>query len=171
MAAAERTTSIRALAAALAARDGCTGGHIERVSDLGLLLAAALAPDDVADPQLAWGFLLHDVGKLAVPDSVLQKPSSLDDEERAAALERRAGELGLPFYRISAVSGAGLPDLLEEMWRQVAAARAAEAAEIDLEGRPGDPADQHQVKLEDRLTDGPSDNSPDAQTDEPIPTR
>jgi GTP-binding protein len=99
------------------------------------------------------------------------KVDALDDEERAAALERRASELGLPFYRISAVSGAGLPDLLEEMWRQVAAARAAEAAEIDLEGGSGAPADQHQGKLEDRLTDGPSDNSPHGQTDEPIPTR
>jgi ribonuclease P protein subunit RPR2 len=78
-----RTTTISALAAAIAARDGCTGRHIERVRDLGLLLAAELAPSDLDDPQLAWGFLLHDIGKLAVPDAILLKPGPLDDREQA----------------------------------------------------------------------------------------
>jgi GTP-binding protein len=60
------------------------------------------------------------------------KIDALDEEERAASLGRRAEELGLPFFRISAVSGAGLPELLEEMWRQIAASRLAEEAEIDV---------------------------------------
>jgi GTP-binding protein len=75
------------------------------------------------------------------------KIDALDEEARLTALERRAGELGLPFCRISAVSGAGLAELLEEMWRQLAAAREASAAEIDLSTRH------------------------DQRTDEQIPTR
>ena len=47
-------------------------------------------------------------------------PSS-DDE--IAALERRAAELGLPFLRVSGVSGQGVPELLEAMWRGLAASR------------------------------------------------
>src|SRR5687768_1361647 len=60
------------------------------------------------------------------------KIDALDDEERAHALAKRAQALGLPFYRISAVTGAGLPDILEGMWRLLAAARESAEAEIDL---------------------------------------
>jgi GTP-binding protein len=60
------------------------------------------------------------------------KIDALDDEERVASLEARAADLGLAFYRISAVSGTGLPDLLEAMWRELAAARQSSATEIDL---------------------------------------
>jgi ribonuclease P protein subunit RPR2 len=74
--------TVRTLAASVEARDACTGGHLERVSKLGLLLAHAVAPREAKDPQMAFGFLLHDVGKLAMPDSVLLKPGRLDAGER-----------------------------------------------------------------------------------------
>jgi len=54
------------------------------------------------------------------------KIDALDDEERATAVEQRAAALGLPFFRISGVTGAGLPDLLEAIWRELARARANE---------------------------------------------
>lgn len=54
------------------------------------------------------------------------KIDALDDEERATAVEQRAQTLGLPFFRISGVTGAGLPDLLEAAWRELARARASE---------------------------------------------
>jgi GTP-binding protein len=66
------------------------------------------------------------------------KIDALDDEERVHALARRAEALGLPFYRISAVSGAGLPDLLEGMWRLLAAARESSGAEITLPDHAGE---------------------------------
>ena len=47
-----------------------------------------------------------------------------DLEAAVTALEKRAKSLKLPFYRISGASGAGVPDLLEAMWRTLAAARA-----------------------------------------------
>ena len=47
----------------------------------------------------------------------------IDTEAPIAALAARAAELGLPFFRISAVTGAGVPELLEAMWVRLAAAR------------------------------------------------
>jgi PAS domain S-box-containing protein len=73
--------TVRALAAAVEAKDGYTGAHIQRVHAIGLLLARTVAPDQAADPQLAYGFLLHDIGKLSVPDAVLKKPGPLTDSE------------------------------------------------------------------------------------------
>jgi GTP-binding protein len=60
------------------------------------------------------------------------KIDALDDETRAAAVEARARTLGLPFFRISGVTGVGLPALLEAIWRELAAARESEAAAVDL---------------------------------------
>ena len=73
--------TVRALAAAVAERDDDTGNHIQRVHDLGLLLARAVIPDEADDPELAYGFILHDIGKVAVPDAILRKPGPLDDAE------------------------------------------------------------------------------------------
>jgi PAS domain S-box-containing protein len=73
--------TVRALAAAVEAKDGYTGAHIQRVHAIGLLLARAIAPEEADNPQLAYGFLLHDIGKLSVPDAVLKKPGPLTDDE------------------------------------------------------------------------------------------
>jgi ribonuclease P protein subunit RPR2 len=84
--------TVRALAAAVEAKDGYTGAHIQRVHEIGLLLAKAIAPAEADDPQLAYGFLLHDIGKLSVPDAVLKKPGPLTDSEWM--LMRRHPEAG-----------------------------------------------------------------------------
>ncbi len=76
-------TTVRALAAALELRDDATGQHAERVTALALRLAAEVAPGLVEDAAVAHGFLLHDIGKIGIPDGVLRKPGALDPEERA----------------------------------------------------------------------------------------
>jgi ribonuclease P protein subunit RPR2 len=85
--------TVRALAVAIEAKDGYTGGHIRRVHDLTILLAGRVVPADVNDPQLSYGSLLPDIGKLTVPDAVLTKPGPLDDEEWA--IMRRHPEEGV----------------------------------------------------------------------------
>jgi GTP-binding protein len=50
-----------------------------------------------------------------------------DQQDEIAALERRATSLQLPFFRISGVSGAGVPELLEGIWRRLTAARQSAA--------------------------------------------
>ena len=52
------------------------------------------------------------------------KMDAVDDPSRVDALERHVRDRGLPFFRISAVAGTGLDELLEAMWRQIAAVRA-----------------------------------------------
>jgi response regulator RpfG family c-di-GMP phosphodiesterase len=74
-------TTVRALAAALDLRDDQTGAHATRVTALALRLARTVAPDLAADPGLEFGFLLHDVGKIGVPDAIVLKPGPLDPEE------------------------------------------------------------------------------------------
>ena len=69
--------TVEALATAIEAKDHCTGGHIERVRKLGLLLAREMVPREARDPQMEYGFLLHDIGKLAVPDEILRAPGRL----------------------------------------------------------------------------------------------
>ncbi|MEA2273871.1 MAG: hypothetical protein QOI98_2579 [Solirubrobacteraceae bacterium] len=76
--------TVRALANAVEARDAYTGKHAERVAAYGLEIARALGTPLADDPRSEFGFLLHDIGKLAVPDRILFKPEPLDDEERRA---------------------------------------------------------------------------------------
>ena len=62
---------------------------------------------------------------------VANKIDAVDDPARVAALERRAAELGLPFFRASGASGAGIPELLEAMWTQLRAQREADRIEAE----------------------------------------
>ena len=55
------------------------------------------------------------------------KIDALDDPARAAALEKRAADLKLPFFRISGATGAGVPELVEAMWHRLAASRQSAA--------------------------------------------
>jgi ribonuclease P protein subunit RPR2 len=73
--------TVRALTNAVEARDAYTGKHAERVAAYGLLLTRRIDAALADDPQTEFGFLLHDVGKVAVPDEVLHKPDDLRDDE------------------------------------------------------------------------------------------
>ena len=84
--------TVGALSAALELRDDQTGGHAERVTELALRLARAVAPRLADDPQLEYGFLLHDLGKIGIPDAILLKAGALTAEERV--LIQRHPELG-----------------------------------------------------------------------------
>jgi HD-GYP domain-containing protein (c-di-GMP phosphodiesterase class II) len=75
--------TVRALSNAVEARDAYTGKHAERVAAYGLEVARKFPRELVLTPELEFGFLLHDVGKVAIPDAILYKPGPLDDDERA----------------------------------------------------------------------------------------
>src|SRR3954465_14828979 len=74
--------TVRALCNAVEARDAYTGKHAERVATYGMEVARTLGAPFADDPEVEFGFLLHDVGKVAVPDSILWKPEPLTREER-----------------------------------------------------------------------------------------
>jgi hypothetical protein len=80
---AARHQAIFMLARAAEARDGTTGLHIEHVRDLAAELASAVGLGEDEIERIAWSAMLHDVGKIRVPDRVLLKPGRLDDEEWA----------------------------------------------------------------------------------------
>jgi len=72
---------VGSLASALDARDPYTAGHSSRVSEFSCAIAKAMhaAPKDLNEIRI--GALLHDVGKIGIADSVLQKPGKLTGEE------------------------------------------------------------------------------------------
>jgi putative nucleotidyltransferase with HDIG domain len=74
--------TVRALCNAVEARDAYTGKHAERVAAYGMEIARTLDAPFTDDPEVEFGFLLHDVGKVAVPDAILWKPEPLTPDER-----------------------------------------------------------------------------------------
>ena len=76
-------TTLEGWAKALELRDKETEGHARRVTDLAVRLAAAMGVPAQDLIHLRRGALLHDIGKMGIPDSILLKPGSLSDDEWA----------------------------------------------------------------------------------------
>jgi putative nucleotidyltransferase with HDIG domain len=73
--------AIRALAAAIDAKDPYTQGHSQRVSDYSVLISRELGLDDAQINDIRIASLLHDIGKIGIPDAILLKGGSLTPEE------------------------------------------------------------------------------------------
>jgi HD-GYP domain-containing protein (c-di-GMP phosphodiesterase class II) len=87
--------TLRAMTASIDAKDPYTCGHSERVAHLGARLALAVGWDKAKADRLHICGLVHDVGKIGVPEAVLGKPGRLTDEEFEAI--KKHPEIG---YRI-----------------------------------------------------------------------
>ena len=74
--------TVSALARALEKKDTGTGEHSHRVHRYAGELARVVAPSLVDDESVAYGFVLHDIGKIGIPDSILLKPGPLTGPER-----------------------------------------------------------------------------------------
>jgi putative nucleotidyltransferase with HDIG domain len=74
-------STLRALTAALETRDAETHGHSERVVTFSLRLGREYGLTAAEMKALEFGSLLHDIGKIGVPDAILRKPAKLTDEE------------------------------------------------------------------------------------------
>jgi ribonuclease P protein subunit RPR2 len=74
--------TVRALAGAVEARDAYTAHHGDRVTAFGIELAAASGLEVDDESELECAFLLHDIGKVAIPDGILFKAGTLDSQER-----------------------------------------------------------------------------------------
>ena len=66
---------------ALDLRDKETEGHAQRVTEMTVKLARTFGVSDTELVQVRWGALLHDIGKMGVPDGILLKPGLLTDKE------------------------------------------------------------------------------------------
>ena len=74
-------TTLEALAAALDTRDTETQGHSVRVSEYTVVIARRMGVEEPELTEIRRGALLHDVGKIGIPDAVLRKPGKLTAEE------------------------------------------------------------------------------------------
>jgi hypothetical protein len=120
----DRTTeTMESLAAAVDARDSYTAGHSRRVQEIAAAIGRQLDLDGESLESVSFAALFHDVGKLAVPESVLLKPGPLDDSEWEAVRrhpeegERIIGHLGFLAHATTAIrhhherfDGRGYPD-------------------------------------------------------------
>ena len=73
--------TVTAFADALEAKDPLTGLHALRVQRYALELTEAVDRGLLDDPSLEYGFLLHDVGKIGMPDRIMNKPGPLTEDE------------------------------------------------------------------------------------------
>ncbi len=85
-------TTLEALMEALDARDSETQGHSRRVAEYTAVVARRLGIDEPELTQFRWGALLHDVGKIGIPDAILRKPGPLTTTEWA--IMRQHPEMG-----------------------------------------------------------------------------
>ncbi|MEK6275421.1 MAG: HD domain-containing phosphohydrolase [Actinomycetota bacterium] len=74
--------TVVALARALESKDDTTGAHSERVRLYANALTEAIAPTLLEEPGLEYGFILHDIGKIGIPEAVLRKSGPLTGPER-----------------------------------------------------------------------------------------
>jgi response regulator RpfG family c-di-GMP phosphodiesterase len=74
--------TVTALASALESKDHGTGEHSQRVHHYAVELAKVAAPQVLEDESIGYGFMLHDVGKIGIPDRILQKAGPLTPTER-----------------------------------------------------------------------------------------
>jgi response regulator RpfG family c-di-GMP phosphodiesterase len=139
-----------ALAAAIEARDNYTSGHLDRVSSYALSTGQEMGLDERQKWNLWLGSLFHDVGKLAIPDAILNKPGPLTDEEYAQM--KNHPQLGVQIVeRISFLMPAATCILHhQERWDGKGYPHGLKGQMISVEGRILAVADAFDAMLTDR---------------------
>jgi len=120
---------------ALEVRDQETKGHSHRVAEMTLRLAGAMGQPEQDLVHIRRGALLHDIGKLSIPDSILLKPGPLNEEERdilrihpAIAFEMLAP---IPYLR----PALDIPYCHHEKWNGTGYPRGLKGEEIPVSAR------------------------------------
>jgi len=74
---------VKCLVSAIEAKDMYTRGHSERVNHISMLIAEHMNLPPAVKESLNWASILHDIGKIGIPEKILTKPGKLTDEEYA----------------------------------------------------------------------------------------
>ncbi len=145
------TQTIGALARAVDARDPFTADHSENVQVISVDIGRVMRMKEDELEALEWGGLLHDVGKIGVPDSVLLKPDKLTKDERTlmnlhpviganiiANVAKLAPELPIIRHHHEWYNGSGYPDRLigDEIPKLARVLHVADAFEAMTHARP-----------------------------------
>jgi putative nucleotidyltransferase with HDIG domain len=142
--------TIQALAAAVEARDYRTGRHLKRVTELARTCMAKIDGELAANEVLAYGFILHDVGKIGIPDAVLNKPGPLDETEWASM--RRHPEIGVNIVKPIGFSPTATDIILShhERWDGSGYPNGLSREEIPITARAFSIADAYDAMTSDR---------------------
>lgn len=143
-------STIHALAAAVEARDAGTGQHLRRVTDLALRCMSEIDEGLSLNEEVRYGFTLHDVGKIGVPDHILSKPGPLTSDEWAVM--RTHPELGVKIVEPIGFSNATMGIILHhhERWNGSGYPHGLKGLEIPLAARTFAVADAYDAMTSDR---------------------
>jgi HD superfamily phosphohydrolase YqeK len=145
------TETVRSLAEAVDKRDKYTSGHSHRVQEIAMDIGRAMKVSDDELEALEWGGLLHDIGKIGVPDAVLLKQERLTREERTimnlhpvlgaeiiGPVTHLAKELPIIRHHHEWFNGSGYPDRLvgDEIPKLARILHVADAFEAMTAARP-----------------------------------
>ena len=119
-------TTLEGWSKALDLRDKETEGHTQRVVDITLRIAQSMGIDNEELTHIRRGALLHDIGKMGIPDSILLKPGPLNDDEWEVMkrhpvyaydllfpITHLRSALDIPYYHHEKWNGAGYPQGLK----------------------------------------------------------
>ena len=143
--------TLEGLAKALEYRDRETKNHSSRVVEMSFRLARAASLSDEDLLNIKRGALLHDIGKLAIPDSILQKPGKLTDEEWVIMKTHPAKAVEIlepiPFLK----SAIQIPYCHHENWDGTGYPRGLKGEQIPLYARLFAIIDQWEALTDDRV--------------------
>jgi ribonuclease P protein subunit RPR2 len=142
--------TVHSLAVAVEAKDALTAGHIARVTNYGLEILKLVLPEEAENPEYEYGFLLHDIGKLSVPDNILGKEGPLTDEEwKIMRLHPESGRRileGIPFLE----TAKEMVYAHHERWDGKGYPRGLEGEEIQVPARLFPVVDSYDAMTSDR---------------------
>jgi putative nucleotidyltransferase with HDIG domain/PAS domain S-box-containing protein len=128
-------TTLEGWAHALELRDKETEDHSRRVTEATLKVARAVGFNEEQLVQVRRGAILHDIGKIGIPDEILRKPDVLTDEERKIVMEHPKFAYNL-LYRIPHIKDAlDIPYCHHEKWDGSGYPRGLHGEDIPLSAR------------------------------------
>ena len=128
-------TTLEGWAMALELRDQETAGHTRRVTELAVRVARALGMKDDELLHLRRGALLHDIGKMGLPDSILLKPGPLTDDEQAFMRQHPQFAYNMLFPIAFLRSALDIPYYHHEKWDGTGYPRGLKGETIPLSAR------------------------------------
>jgi len=142
--------AIKGLANSIEARDPYTAGHTDRVCRLAEQIAIAMKWDKKRIDYLIMGCTLHDIGKIGVPDAILNKPSRLTKEEREKMISHP--KVGLKIIRGINLFKPAIPYIIahHEWYDGSGYPKGLKGEEIPIEGRLLTVADTFDAIMSDR---------------------
>jgi HD-GYP domain-containing protein (c-di-GMP phosphodiesterase class II) len=142
--------TIEALAEAVELRDLATGRHQHRVTELARRCVERIDPGLALNEEVAFGFMLHDIGKIGVPDAILRKAGPLDDDEWDVM--RRHPEMGVRIVEPIGFAPAATEIILShhEHWDGSGYPRRLKGEEIPVAARAFAVADAYDAMTTDR---------------------